>query len=94
MSGGDGEDDDIDQGGDRILASLKRVPFELRAELGRCSIRASQLASLRKGDVLCLDRSIHDPVDVLLGKNMVFKANLGRKGENLALQLRSRCTGR
>lgn len=90
MSGGDEEEIDIEQGGERILASLKRIPFELRAELGCCSIRASQLASLRKGDVLCLDRSIHDPVDVLLGRNSVFEAKLGRKGDNLALQLCSR----
>jgi flagellar motor switch protein FliM len=92
MSGGD--DDDVEQSGDSILASLKCVPFELRAELGRSHIRASQLATLRKGDVLCLDRSIHDPVDVLLGNNVVFEAGLGKKGDNLALQIRKRRKGR
>ncbi|MDF7800936.1 FliM/FliN family flagellar motor switch protein [Pontiellaceae bacterium B1224] len=95
MSGGDDDDeDDVEHGGDRILASLKCIPFELRAELGHCFIRASQLAALRTGDVLCLDRSIHDPVDILLGNNVVFDANLGKKGDNLALQIRSRRKGR
>lgn len=94
MSGSDGEDDDAEHGGDRILASLKRVPFELRSELGCGSISASQLVSLRIGDVLCLDRSIQDPVKVLLGDNPVFRAELGRKGDNLALRLIGRCSGK
>lgn len=93
MSGVD-EEEEGEKGSDRVLAALKRVPFELSVELGRCSIRASQLASLKKGDVLCLDRSIYDPVDVILGDNTVFKANLGRKGDSLALQLCSRCVDR
>ncbi|MDZ8117294.1 flagellar motor switch protein FliM [Pontiella agarivorans] len=88
MSGGD--EDDVEQSGDSTLVSLKGIPFELRAELGHSHIRASQLATLRKGDVLCLDRSIHDPVDVLLGDNVVFEAGLGKKGDNLALQIRKR----
>ncbi|MDF7808000.1 FliM/FliN family flagellar motor switch protein [Pontiellaceae bacterium B12219] len=92
MSGGD--DDAVEQSGDSILASLKRVPFELRTELGRSHIRAGQLATLRKGDVLCLDRSIHEPVDVLLGNNVVFEAALGKKGDNLALQICKRRKGR
>jgi len=91
MSGGSDEDGGKEQGGERILASLKRVPFELRSELGRSSISASQLASLRKGDVLCLDRSIHDSVDVFLGDTLIFEATLGRKGDNFALQLGKRC---
>lgn len=94
MSGSDDDEEDVEQGGERILTSLKQVPFELSAELGRCSIRARQLASLKVGDVLCLDRSIHDSVEVLLGRNAVFDANLGRKGDNLALQLCNRRTVR
>jgi flagellar motor switch protein FliM len=92
MSGGDDDEGDSEQDGARVLASLKGVPFELRAELGCCSIRASQLATLRTGDVLCLDRSIHDSVDVFLGNNLVFEAGFGRKGDNLALQLCNRRT--
>lgn len=87
MSGGHEEDGEHEKGGERIMAALKSVPFEMRAELGCCSIRASQLAALRKGDVLCMERSIHDPLDLFLGSNRIFKAVLGRKGDSLALQL-------
>ncbi len=90
MSGGDDDDVNGELDGARILSTLKGVPFELRAELGCCSIRASQLATLQRGDVLCLDRSIHDPVDVFLGDNLIFEAGLGRKRDNLALQLCNR----
>ncbi|MBN2164462.1 MAG: FliM/FliN family flagellar motor switch protein [Pontiellaceae bacterium] len=90
MSGSADEDTESETGGARILAALKSVPFDLRAELGSCVVRASQLASLRRGDVLCLDRSIHDPVDLYLGNNLVYKGRLGRKGDNLAVQLSSR----
>ncbi|QBG47363.1 hypothetical protein EGM51_08155 [Verrucomicrobia bacterium S94] len=91
MSGGD--EDHVEQSDESILSSLKRVPFELRAELGRSHLRASQLATLRVGDVLCLDRSIHDPVEVLLGNNVIFDAGLGKKGDCLALQIRNRRQG-
>lgn len=87
MSGNAEEDGDHETGGERILSALKSVPFDLRVELGNCSIRASQLATLRRGDVLCLDRSIHQTVDLFLGNNRVFRGRLGRKGDNLAVQL-------
>jgi flagellar motor switch protein FliM len=90
MSGGNDEDGDHEHGSERIMAALKSVPFSLRAELGCCSISASQLATLARGDVLCLDRSIHDPLDLFLEDSVIFKARLGRKGENLALQICSR----
>ncbi len=90
MSGSGEEETGTEPDGERILASLKRVPFELRAELGCCTVSASQLASLKLGDVLCLDRSIHDTVDVLLDDKMVFGAKLGRKGDSLALRLSHR----
>lgn len=89
MSGGEDEEEG-EQDGSQALSALKAVPFELRAELGCCTITASQLASLRCGDVLCLDRTIRDSADVLLDNKLIYKARLGRKGECLALQLEQR----
>lgn len=94
MRGSDEEEETGEQDGSRILASLKSVPFEMRAELGCCSIQARQLASLQLGDVLCLDRTIHDSVDVFLEDNQVFSARLGKKGDNMALQIAGRKTER
>jgi flagellar motor switch protein FliM len=90
MSGSGEEDGNAEPDGERVLNALKRVPFELRAELGCCTVSANQLASLKIGDVLCLDRSIHDAVDVLLDDKLVFEAKLGRKGDSLALRLSQR----
>ena len=92
MCGTSDDENDSETGGERILAALKAVPFDLHAELGTCVIRASELASLRSGDVICLDRDIHDSVDLYLGKNLIYRGRLGRKGDNLAIQLNSRVT--
>lgn len=87
MSGGSDDEGEHEQGGDRILSALKGVPFNLHAELGSCSIRANQLASLQKGDVICLERTIYEPLDIFLGDNVIFKGRLGRRGESFALQI-------
>ena len=78
---------------DKLLASLKKIPFEMRAEIGQSSLLASQLLRLKVGDVICLDRSIYEPaVDLYLESNRVFKARLGRKGDQLAVQVAGRYT--
>lgn len=90
MSGSKDGEDDSDQDANRVLQALKGVPFELRAELGRCAITASQLTTLKTGDVLCLDRTIRDSVDIYLGNNHIFDARFGRKGDAQALQILKR----
>jgi flagellar motor switch protein FliM len=90
MSGSGEEDGNAEPDGERVLNALKRVPFELRAELGCCTVSANLVASVKIGDVRCLDRWINDAVDVLLDDKLVFEAKLGRKGDSLALRLSQR----
>jgi len=92
MTGAEEGANDAARNSERLLASLKKVPFELRAELGCSTLLTSQLVRLQLGDVLCLDRSIHEPIDVYLGSRRVFQARLGRKGDALSLQVSARCT--
>jgi flagellar motor switch protein FliM len=91
MVGADEAPEDKAGNRDRLLASFKRVPFELRAELGTSSVLTGQLARLKVGDVLCLERNVCEPLDLYLGKRRVFSAVLGRKGDRLAVQLNGRC---
>jgi len=66
------------------------VPLELRAELGASVVQTGQLARLKVGDVLCLERFLGDPLDLYLGTRRVFSAMLGRKGDRLAVQVSER----
>lgn len=90
MTGHIEEDGDARSESERMLGSLKYVPLEMRAELGKSTILASQLVRLKAGDVLCLDKRIHEPLQAFVGSRPVFKAKLGRQGECLALQIVSR----
>ncbi len=91
MLGADEAQDDTAGNSGRLLASFKRVPFELRAELGTSSVQTGQLARLKVGDVLCLERNRCEPLDLYLGTRKVFNAVLGRKGDRLAVQVSGRC---
>ena len=90
MKGKDEEVTDAATNSERLLSSLKKVPFDLRAELGCSTLLASQLIRMRVGDVICLDRDIHESLDLYLGDRPVFKARLGRKGDQLAVQVAGR----
>jgi flagellar motor switch protein FliM len=91
MVGADETPEDAAGNSGRLLASFKRVPFEMRAELGTSSVLTGQLARLKVGDVLCLERKVYEPLDLYLGTRRVFNARLGRKGDRLAVQLSGRC---
>lgn len=90
MGAEDAQDDSAGNSG-RLLAAFKRVPFELRAELGVSSIRTGQLAQLKVGDVLCLERNLGEPLDLYLGSRRIFSAMMGHLGDRLAVQIHGRC---
>lgn len=90
MTGRVEEDGDAQSDSERMLGALKAVPLEMRAELGQSTILASQLAQLAKGDVLCLDKRLHEPLQIFVGKRPVFQARLGHQRDSLALQIVSR----
>jgi hypothetical protein len=49
-----------------IKSALAGQSIELTAEVGRCSISLSDLQDLATGDVIVLDRSSKDPLDLLI----------------------------
>lgn len=92
MTGEDGAPVDTSTNSERLLTSLKKVPFDMHAELGCSTLLANQLIRLSVGDVVCLDRNMDEPVDLYLGDRPVFRAQLGRKGDQLAVQVTGRVT--
>ncbi len=72
---------------ERIQARLGDMPLEIRAILGRASFSLDDLSALSPGDVITLDRGVDDPVDVLIGDRLFYRARAGLSGQNVALEL-------
>lgn len=53
---------------DSRVEALRETPVPAVAAIGRARLRVSDLAALRRGDVLLLDRRTDDAVDVRLGR--------------------------
>jgi flagellar motor switch protein FliM len=72
---------------DEVLVAIDAVPLDIRAEIGRSVLPASQLGRLKPGDVLCLDKRMDDPVDVHLGGRYCYAAELGLNRGKVAVRL-------
>ena len=59
----------------------------VRGVLGRTSITVQELLGLAPGDVLTLDRSVDEEIDVLVGDLLKFKARPGVKRRRAALKV-------
>ncbi len=72
---------------EQLRANLDAVKVDLRVELGAASVSLNDLGNLKEGDVLLLDRTIDQPLDVLVGGRSKFVARPGTIGNKLAVQL-------
>src|SRR5262249_28527782 len=70
-----------------LFSRLGDVPIELRAVLGQATFSLDELSSLRVGDVIALDRSAHDPVDLVIQNRALFRARAGVAGQWVAIEL-------
>jgi flagellar motor switch/type III secretory pathway protein FliN len=66
---------------------LGDVPVELSAVLGRADFTMDELASLRLGDVIALNRRQNDPVEIFLEDQPFYRARAGLAGQVVALEL-------
>ncbi len=73
--------------GTRIKQALSKVEVPLRAELGRTYLTLRQIGSLQVGDVIPLNRRIHEPLEVYVGDALKFRAEPGRTGKRHALRI-------
>ncbi len=60
-----------DAGEAQRLELLMNVPLAVSAELGRCTLRLSELLKLGAGSIVRLDRAAGAPVDVLVNDRLV-----------------------
>lgn len=66
---------------------LLPMTIPIRAVLGSARVPAMDLANLQPGDVLVLDREVHEPVRVFVGNCERFAAAPGTRGRRLGLQV-------
>lgn len=60
----------------RNLDLLMNVSLAVSAELGRCTMRVSDVLKLGKGSIVELDRLAGGPVDVLVNNRLVARGDV------------------
>lgn len=73
--------------GDGMLKAMEVVPLDMRAVVGSTVISARDLGMLKTGDVICLDQRIDNPVDIYVGENRAFTAEIGKYHGKVAIGL-------
>jgi len=66
---------------------LQRVRLPVWVKLGEARIRLRELLALEVGDVLLLDRRVHEPLEVYVGKRVKMRGLPGRSGRRLAVKV-------
>ena len=81
------EKEPIPHAKEMLEQKLQNSLVPVRGVLGRTSITVHELLGLTPGDVLTLDRSVDEEVDVFIGDLVKFKARPGVKRKRTALKV-------
>lgn len=66
---------------------VKKAKVPVRAILGETTITLKELLDLQKGDVIALNNSSDEEVNIVVGSKTKFKGNIGLSGSHLAVQI-------
>ncbi|POZ63774.1 FliM/FliN family flagellar motor switch protein [Chromobacterium alticapitis] len=69
------------------LELLKDVEVQLETRIGRCRLSIAALDALKDGEVLTLDQAPGDPVEVLLGGQVVARGTLVVAGDHFGVRI-------
>ena len=58
------------------LAVLRKLEVGVEVRLGRTTITIGELLDLQSGSVLALDRGVADPVELLVGEQVIARGEL------------------
>lgn len=59
------------------------------AELGRVQFRVKKIVNLKKGDIISLNRSINDEIDILIEGIPKYKGRIGKINDKLSIKITS-----
>ena len=74
----------------RFRHELETIPVTVVAELGRGTVRLSEVLSWRPGDILPLDRHADDSIDLLVNNSVKFRGRPGIYRTNRAVRIGER----
>ena len=66
---------------------LQDLPVEVVVELGRTRLTIRQLAALDRDDVIDLDRTSDDPLDIVVGGKLFARGEVVMQGDRMALRI-------
>lgn len=73
----------------KLEALAREIPIEVSVRLGRATLRVSDLANLRCGDLVVLDQRIMEPLVASVDSQATFRGWPGRVGSRMAFQIES-----
>jgi len=71
----------------RLAATMREVPVNVVAELGRLKMRLGDLSRLRVGDTLRLDVQVNGEIDVRVENQVLFKGQPTTLGSQIAVNI-------
>lgn len=72
---------------DAIKIGLEKTYVNIRAIIGSASISVGDFLNLQPGDVIQLDKKIHEDIEVVVGKQQKFLARPGVKKKKVAIKI-------
>jgi len=76
---------------ERLKAKVRSAVLPVEVELGSAVVTVQDLLDLDVGDVITLDRTRNETIDVKIGSLTKFKATPGRLGSKLAVVITAVC---
>jgi len=76
-----------------VAELLESVNIEVAVEAGHARVSMQDLVNMGVGDVIRLDRSVNDPLDVKIGGRVSFSGRPGLVGRRLSVQIKDRVGG-
>ncbi|MHB8991374.1 MAG: flagellar motor switch protein FliM [Chloroflexota bacterium] len=72
---------------DLLRQSLESVDIKVMVELGSTEVTLQELTELKVGDVVLMDRTVSQPLDLVIGGRRKFVVRPGMVGNKLAVQV-------
>ncbi|MBI4276844.1 MAG: flagellar motor switch protein FliM [Armatimonadetes bacterium] len=73
-----------------LCMALEDITVEMHVQMGRVQVSLGDLLGLMPNDVLKLDRSTDAPVDILVGREPIFRGRPGQIRRKLAVEILTR----
>ena len=71
----------------RGLEFLYDVPLQVSVEIGRCRILLKDLLEMRPGQIIELDKMVHEPLDLYVNSRLIARGKAVQVGDTFGIKL-------